>query len=109
MLTKVPTLPHHSFVLATLLESLKGLGMHAPHRIAIASSVVPMARTIRQACQGITLTNKQKQKVSPYLHSVYRDWKTSDLPIFTAFRQLMSKAIAPLHLPDSAITSDKLT
>eukprot|EP00957_Ditylum_brightwellii_P019805 1493841-Ditylum_brightwellii.AAC.1 len=33
----------------------------------------------------------------------------SNLPIFAAFCHLMAKAIASLHLPDSAITTEKLT
>eukprot|EP00957_Ditylum_brightwellii_P063045 4785163-Ditylum_brightwellii.AAC.1 len=41
MLCQVPQLPHHSFLVATLPKSLKGLGLFAPHRSDVASFTVP--------------------------------------------------------------------
>eukprot|EP00957_Ditylum_brightwellii_P038469 2907493-Ditylum_brightwellii.AAC.1 len=72
-MAKVPQLPHHSFVLATLPESLKGLGLYAPHRSAVASLIIPLARTICQAVNGIQFAEKSRATLSPYLQSVYKD------------------------------------
>eukprot|EP00957_Ditylum_brightwellii_P168863 12853089-Ditylum_brightwellii.AAC.1 len=67
-LSKSQCLPHHSLVLATLPESLKGLGLYTPHCSAVASMV------------------------STYLRNVFSDWHTSTLPLFAMYRDLMTKA-----------------
>eukprot|EP00957_Ditylum_brightwellii_P131021 9994389-Ditylum_brightwellii.AAC.1 len=69
--------------------------------------VVPLAQTICQACNGITLTSKQRVRVTPYLQSNFKDWHTSQLPPFAAFCSLMTAAVEPLELPEDAPTSNK--
>eukprot|EP00957_Ditylum_brightwellii_P203751 15336043-Ditylum_brightwellii.AAC.1 len=85
------------------------MGLYAPHCSAIASLIVPLERTICQACNSIRFADKSNTTLSPYLHLVYKDWHTSDLPLFKTYRQLMMAAVPPLDMPSDAISTDKLT
>ena len=106
-LTGLPQLPHHAYILATLPESLKGLGLFSPERSAITSFIIPMARILRYTTKGIPLHHK-KVHTSPYIHSIFKNWQTSSLPIFAKFRNLLSLATSHLTPPPHAVTSNKL-
>eukprot|EP00957_Ditylum_brightwellii_P211999 15366842-Ditylum_brightwellii.AAC.2 len=50
----------------------------------------------------------KKIQVSEYLRNVYSDWRTSTLPMFAMYQDLMTKAVSSLDLPNDTIVHDKL-
>lgn len=87
-----------SVAVTTLPESLNGLGVSSPSRSAVSSFLVPLARSIHYAERRIRLGHKTVQ-LSPYLRSLFSDWRTSASPIFRHYRELLCLVGGDLKRP----------
>lgn len=87
-----------SVTIAMLPESLKGLGIYSPTRSAVSSFLVLLARSIRYAERGIRLGLKTAS-LSPYLTTLFKDWRTSSVPMFRHYREMMTLAGALIKQP----------
>ena len=98
-LAQQPTpLPHISQTLATLAESLGGLGFRSTSRAAIPAFVVPIARSIRLATNGIKTTNTTVSHMPPPFRATLRTWEHTADPMFVTFRNLATQ-LMDFHIP----------
>eukprot|EP00957_Ditylum_brightwellii_P034378 2607802-Ditylum_brightwellii.AAC.2 len=77
---------------------MKGLGSYTPHCSAVASLVVALDQTIRQAVNGINLSHNKKQKLSPCLQSIFWDWK-HPAPYLHCIQKIDSSSSLPPPAP----------
>jgi hypothetical protein len=90
--TGLDKIPEYAMAMACIPESLHGLGITSPEHIAVLSFLLPLFRTIRYATIGVPLQHKTVQ-LGDYFHQLYKDWETSDDPIFVIMRHYASPIV----------------
>lgn len=84
----LPQLPPHSVDLLYLPAKYGGIGVRSPYVAATASFVLPVARSIRLAINGITQPSTNNTIHLPASHrTILLKYKTSDSRLFRLFRQ----------------------
>ena len=83
-----PQLPPHAAHLLYLPAKYGGIGIRSPYTTTTASFVLPIARSIRLALNGITAPSTTATIHLPSSHrSLLLTYKTSDYRLFRLFRQ----------------------
>ena len=95
-----PNLPAHSAALLYLPASLGGIGFRSPFVSATSAYVIPMARSIRLAHNGIVPFTSSEPSHLPISHqNLLLRWQSSDLRIHRLFR-LYGKSLLHYRFPD---------
>ena len=87
-ITRQPTLPHHSSLIASLPTRHGGLGLPHPSTQAIPNFILTTKRSISYGINGIWIGHCHPLVQLPFsIHSLYDNWRSSQLTPFTIFRQ----------------------
>jgi hypothetical protein len=79
-------LPPHALFIATYPARDGGAGQRDPTTNAIASFVIPLARSLHYAQCGILLNRKKVLNLSPYYTRSLLNWKAEPLRLYKIFR-----------------------
>lgn len=95
-------LPPHSTSLLYLPASKGGVGYRSPYVSATSSFVIPIARSIRLAEQGVTcpITNTTFHLPKP-MKAILSPWESSNIRIFKLFR-FYGKRVLSFHVANSS-------
>eukprot|EP00978_Attheya_sp_CCMP212_P008273 scaffold19416_cov69-Attheya_sp.AAC.4 len=94
--------------MACMPESLHGLGITNPERIAVLSFLLPLSRSIKYATTGVPLPHKTVQ-LGSYFLDLFAGWETSEDPLFVIMRHFVAPAIAEtIHIPAKFVGMDPL-
>jgi hypothetical protein len=105
-----PPFPPHAIDQLYRPSSLGGVGIRSPYITASTSFVIPIARSIRLADNGISLPSSgDSPSHLPRSHrSILRSWNSSDLRLFRLFRHY-GKSILSYRFPDDPSAQDLST
>ena len=90
-----------------LPNSLGRTGVNSPSRSVTAAFAIPLMRSIRYAIKGIELKGKTV-KLGTGLEETFKDWQTSDLPMFRALRACAVPMLPEIHIPKKHRDMDPL-
>jgi hypothetical protein len=87
-ITRQPTLPRHSSLIASLPTRHGGLGLPCPSTSAIPNFILSTKRSISYGIKGIWIGHTYPLVQLPYpIQSLYDNWRDSPLTPFTIFRK----------------------
>jgi hypothetical protein len=96
--TALDKIPEYALEIACIPESLHGLGITSPDRIAVLSFLLPLFRTIRYATKGVPLPHRTV-KLGSYFADLYSGWETSTDPLFVIMRHYAEPIAESMTIP----------